>query len=328
MQERHFHVVGDNGYYQGRHDRAKARLDAGRSPENCWFFGIAGLDRLEDSSFVTPEEESAGWMLRLQQVDEPPDFVEVLRATASERSVSLAGTWSQYLRHELVARFPESSDIPERCEKTKDFARAVVTLIRARSSAELMVPVASNYSWSTIAGVPEGQCQIIGMEQYPLARGFGDDPKDPTPEELEWIAKYLARFYEMSVRDQRFGIAATALADHPFQSTYRVSAAVLWIGIEALLNPTGKGKVMYEISKNGSALLATAPAERATCKKLIERLYGIRKGIVHGDPVEPDKVLKHCVKVGDLLAQLIIRIVEMGSMPDNGDFKRMLAAAE
>ena len=206
-------------HFEARKERAKNRL--AQSNGSYWYFGIIGLTP-PATEYVFPE------VARFRAVVEPPGELELASALSNNQLSSAVGRYSGDIGCELaVIRRGDGDD-----DFTFKLGWHMIAAIRVRSQAEFLVPAAADYSWSTIAGIPNGKCTARLVEDVPMAMRLGE-PAAVNISDLDWVATNLVKFVEMS-RFPAFSTACEAITSYNHQTNRRLMVASLWAGIESL----------------------------------------------------------------------------------------------
>jgi hypothetical protein len=215
-------------YFEDRKARAHDRLRA-EPTSSRRHFGILGL-RLDAgiTEYAFAED------IVLRAVIEPPGLVELASHLPDAAMLSAVARYSPSLGHELVV--PE--DFGARPDAVLTLAWWFVSLLRVRTRAQILVPVVSTRSWSTLSAVPAGDCAIHLVED--VSRPLALTAAAPTPvtaAELDWVTANLTNVAR-ALEIPRVRLAVDALTTHPHEASLRTSTASLWAGIEAIFAVT------------------------------------------------------------------------------------------
>lgn len=218
----------------------------------------------------------------------------------------------EIIRHELVID-AEQIDEPQMIPRT---AGAILAAIRIRTEAEIICPACCDTSWSALRGVKAEECVACRVEPAMYNHNFGD-PTLVTPDDLDWVRDNLIPLIELS-DVPRFNTALEALCTYMHAANYRMMAAQLWAGVEALF------EVRYEISFRLPLLAALFLKKRGPeCKafrKHVKSLYNDRSDAIHGGKISDEKLRTHVDHVRTLLAQLLAKIIGDRHVPSKDDF--------
>jgi hypothetical protein len=170
-------------YSSGRKSRAKERLKS--DSQAGWYFGIIGL-RLPVSSYeLLPE------VATLEEVLEPPEESELVRALKEQHLFGAIGRYTHGIRHQIKLIVPGIED-----QKVFDVAWWIICLLRIRTLAEFLVPVASDHSWSVIAGLEPKTCCVQFVEDVPRAKKLAESTIVQEAD-LKWVSENVYIFVQL-----------------------------------------------------------------------------------------------------------------------------------
>ncbi len=291
-------LKGVADHFERRRVRAMQRLEA--DPKRGWFFGVIGLE-CEVGSFSFADESVV-----LEEVDEPPGEIELAKALLRPELFSAIARYSHGITHQL--RILEAS-----ADKQQDcftLAWWVISLIRVRSLAEFLVPVASDHSWSVISGLNTKACNVQFIEDVPAARKLAKS-SSISKADLVWVSDHLVTFAHM-LETPSFRLAVECLTTHHHQASDRMMAAMLWSGIESLFSI--QAELSFRISASIASLLEPPGESRRDLYVRGKKLYGVRSKAVHGAKLSRQQLHEHIVEVRHLLSRLLCRMVENGNI--------------
>ncbi len=283
--------------------------DLGSVP--TWYFAVGGLETRQSRLQFNKAIE----LRRLTGYPSPKDLVAGLRCLAT------AGLMAHYsetqIQHELVF----DGSVFDGYEDIVQTAGVVVAALRIRTKADVFSPAVCERSWQALSGDP---ARAFRVDQVMLDHAMSSSSLIGT-DDVEWVARALGPLYDLTTnektRDERVATAVEAICSYLHAGTYRMMAAQLWVGVEALFN------VEHETSYRVSAMIARFLAAHGTaCRDLakqVRKLYGERSKAVHGQKVSEDVLREHIGKVRSLLAQLLTRVVERG-LPKREELDDML----
>ncbi len=271
-----------------------------------WYFAIGGLQTQSD----TLELAQA---IRLQRLKTFPTRTELITHLDNPLVAGLMQHYGEELvQHELVID-AENIDDPQFIPRT---ASAILAALRIRTQAEIICPAVSDRSWSDLRDADPNSCKAHRVESAMYSHEF-EEPTIITIEDMDWTRENLGKLIELS-EAVRFNTALEALCTYLHAANYRMMAAQLWAGVEAIF------EVNYEISFRLPLLAALLLEERGpTCRALrihIKTLYNERSKAVHGADIPEDVLKNHVTNVRSLLARLLAKIIEDGELPTKQDF--------
>jgi hypothetical protein len=289
--------------------RTRARERLGHITGRKFYYPILGLKTEIDSY-------SFGKHIRLQKVIEPPGEVELAGALKDSVLFGAIGRYSHHIEFELAV----DRDGIGRDDICTHMAWCVVSAIRIKTLAELLVPAVCDRSWSTIAAFRDGSCDAHLIEDVPMTRGLGI-PMTVKVEDFAWIDEnidHLARLMD----HEAYRTAAEALTTYHQHHSFRVMVALLWAGIESLF------QINAELRFRLATLVALALEPRGSqCKELylqVKKLYDVRSKAVHGVSLPDDKLIEHIREVRQLLSRLLCRITSNNQIPCAEDFDALI----
>ncbi len=169
----------------------------------------------------------------------------------------------------------------------------IVSALRVRTCAEMLVVGVSDHSWSTIAAIENRTCHIQLLEDYPKAHKF-ERTRIITNEDVAWVATYLVPFVQLLEKTD-FRLAVDSFCLHNQLANRRAAATILWSGIEALFHINTE--LRFRLAACIAATLEDRGAGRTDCYRRIKRLYDFRSRLVHGADAADVAVVEHIVEV-------------------------------
>lgn len=279
---------------------------------SSWFFAVGGLQTKQARLPINKAIE----LRRLASYPQPTELADRLHDLAT------AGFMAHYgeagIQHELVFDASLFADY----EEVVQTAGLVMAALRIRTEADVICPAVCERSWANLKATPGSpRWQAYRVEQIKL-----DHPMETvyaiTVEDLEWAARALAPLWELAVvkkeDDERFATAVEALCSYLHAGNYRMMAAQLWAGVEAIFDV--QMEVKYRIATLSACLLEPPGTTRREKYKKVKKLYDERSQVVHGKRVAEAKLRTHVAEVRSLLAQLLARLIALGKVPTKDDF--------
>lgn len=279
-----------------------------------WYFAVGGLQtqqaRIDINRAIT-----------LRRLESYPRAEQLV---ASLRDLPTAGCMAHYgeqlVQHEL--RFDASHF--DSFEQVLQTGGLLMGALRIRTGADVFCPAVCERSWASLAGMTGNHCRANRVEQVMRTHQFGASSL-VTTEDLEWVGRTLGPL-TLLMEDDRFATAVEALCSYLHAGNYRMMAAQLWAGVEAIFD------VQHEVSYRISVLAALLLEKRgASCRELfkqLRKLYGERSKAVHGSKLDEQKLQQHVAEVRTLLARLLARLIERGQMPAPSDFEDLIVMPE
>lgn len=271
-----------------------------------WHFAIAGLQTTSDSL-----ELRAG--VTINRLKTLPTRTELTHL----KNPLVAGVMQHYcgektIQHELVI----DAELADDLTPIQEQAEHILAGLRIRTEAEILCPAVCDRSWSELREAEPNSCQADLTEAAMYSHPF-DNPTTITENDIEWIRDNLDTLAELS-EDDRFTTALDALSTYLHAARYRMMAAQLWAGVEAIFD--AQGATSYSISLWGALLLEDRGTACRDRRKMIHELYKSRNKAVHGGRISEEDLRVHVAEVRGLLAQLLSRVLGLRRMPDHLHF--------
>lgn len=297
--------LGD--HFEARRLRAVERLASTERTER-WYFALLGLD-------MEIPEYHLGDTVTLRAVAEPPGEVELAAALTEKGLFSAIGRYSHSVQHELcVDRSFGSKD-----QGAFNLAWWFLSALRVRTLADFLVPAVADHSWSTIAAVTDGSCHVQLLEDVPRARRFGDAPRI-SKADLDWTETSLIAFAE-HLEVPRFRLAVDALTTHQHEASLRMTAASLWVGVEALFGINSE--LRFRLAALAASFLESRGPQRVGRYRAVKAL-DVRSRAVHGGAIEGAALAHHISEVRVLLSSLICKMVDAKHVPAENEWEQVL----
>lgn len=293
------------GHFEARKARARERL---ADSEGHWYFAIVGLDLEGNSVGIEP-------LARFQRVIEPPGEVELAAACKDPTVFGAVGRYSPGIRFELAVRRNEGQDQP-----AFNLAWWILSALRARTCAEILVIAVSDHSWSVIAGIDDQTCHVQLLEDQPRAHRF-EPVRTVAENDLRWVGQNLISFADLLEKPQ-FRLAVDSLCTHHQMASKRMAATMLWSGVEALFSISAE--LRFRLASCIAATLEDRGTERIGCYRRVKRLYDFRSRLVHGTTAGEEAIDQHVIEVRQILSRLICRFTEAGRIPDDAQTEELL----
>lgn len=288
-------------HFQRRKDKAKAHLEAlGGIKEHC--FALSGLS-LNASPYVFAE------MATLREVQQPPGEIELAGALRNKGLMSAIARHMPGVTYELAVL----KDVPGDSQQPFNLGWWIISAIRCRTLADLLVPAVASVSWDAIPAVEAGTCEVQLLEDVPAARRIGEVVV-VSNESLDWVNNHLMEWIDLLERPA-FRLAVDSLTTHHQQANLRMSAASLWAGFEALFGISSE--LRFRLSALAASYLEDPGPERLTLYRRIKTLYDYRSKAVHGAATTDTQLEEHILEVRGLLSRLMCRMTETGTFPSS-----------
>lgn len=292
-------MLGALKYHNERRQIAERAL-AERPSGNVWYFGTIGLTAEAD-------DLSAG-LLRIRKLSSrayPDDIIDILGKSEPALSAALH-TFS--ITHEIVIDFTEAVDEPLMLSAFN----AMMCIFRCLSGLTFVIPSYSNRPWSSLfACSSDPECIVRPFE---TVSRFLVDKKDATLtlKMLQTIADGIDKVQSRgSVLPDNIVLAIDSLVTHHHESDLTMSAAKLWIGLEALVDCDQATKFQF------SSLLATylypPGPQRLACFHQVMALGKTRNSLIHAKKPDSARIMEFIQGAKRLLSAALTKYTFSGS---------------
>jgi hypothetical protein len=279
-----------------------------------WYFAVGGLQTQQARIAVNRA-------IALSRLESYPRAEQLV---LSLRDLTAAGCMAHYgeelVQHELLFDASYFEDY----EQVFQTAGLLMGALRIRTGADVFCPAVCERSWASLGGVTGNTCRANRVEQVMRTHKFGKAYL-VTPDDLEWVGRTLGPM-TLLMQDDRFATAVEALCSYLHAGNYRMMAAQLWAGVEALFDV--QHEVSYRIAVLAALLLEKRGPRCRDLFKQLRKLYNERSRAVHGSKLEEGKLARHVDEVRTLLARLLSRLIERGQMPTAGDLDDLIVMPE
>jgi hypothetical protein len=293
-------------YWQDRKNRAQSRLKSWPLTGSWLYFAVLGLDD------ATPEYNFGELdFARLLKVVEPPGEVELAGALKNNGIFGALGRYSHHIKFEIAVCQKQLKDL----NHGLTLGHYLISALRVKSKANLLIPAVASCSWSTIAALSDNSCQALLLEDVPQARLT---LTTITAADLDWTADNLTKFAEVAQDAEHFALANDAFCTHAHCPNLRVETAQLWAGVEAIFKV--EQELRFRLAAYVAALLEPRGEERKKLYDKVKKMYDLRSKAVHGVKIKDEILKEHIAEVRVLLSRIMTTIVESGKMPSDRDF--------
>lgn len=295
-------------HFQQREAFAQALAEQrGCSRQLC--FALSGLF-LEGEGYEFPS------VAVLRKVEQPPGEIELAKALQHKGLLSAVARHMRSVTYELAVTFDEDCF----SQANMDMGWWIISSLRTRSLADILVPVVADVSWDIIPAMQADQCRVQLIEDVPRARRFGGEVA-VTDTDLSWVKVHLTNWIGL-LEHPSFRLGVDALTTHSQHANLRMSAASLWSGFEALFGINAE--LRFRLALLAAAYLEERGAARLHLFKRIKKLYDYRSKAVHGSPITDGKLEEHIVEVRVLLSRLLCKMTEQGTVPSSEELEAHL----
>ncbi|WGS49821.1 hypothetical protein LFL96_19055 [Paraburkholderia sp. D15] len=252
----------------------------------------------------------------LREVRQPPGEIELAGALENKGLLSAVARHMPSVTHELAVLHGASNDL----QGLLDTGWRIISALRCRSVADLLVPAVASVSWDAIPAVERDSCKVQLLEDVPAARRLGEVVA-VSRDELDWVHKHLAVWIELLERPA-FRLAVDCLTTHHHQANLRMSAAALWAGFEGIFGINSE--LRFRLAALAASFLEDRGPGRVALYRRIKLLYDYRSKAVHGAATKDALLEEHIIEVRALLSRLMCRMTEAGTLPSVDEFEERL----
>lgn len=156
--------------------------------------------------------------------------------------------------------------------------------------------------------------KYVHITNYELRALFSDIYYISEEDEL-WLKKNYKTAYDLLENDS-FQTAVHAMASYRWHSVPRVQLAVIWSGIESLLNVNTE--VSFRISLYIANFLGENEEQKCQIFKQVRKMYSLRSSAVHGNRTK-DNIENAVIESANLLNRILKKCAERNSLPNADD---------
>jgi hypothetical protein len=167
-------------------------------------------------------------------------------------------------------------------------------------------------------------CQGQLLEDYPNSISI-DGGATASHQQLRWTLENLTIFSQLYNSRDSFALAVDAFCRHTQQSTKRMSAAMLWSGVEALFGTRG-GETTYRLAMYVASYLEPIGASRLALFRDVKDLYNTRSRLIHGNTSAAMDFDGHLRESRLLLQRLLQRMIIENEVPTSERFDELVLA--
>ena len=282
--------------------------------ESC--LGIVGL-RLAEGTWSEFD------FIEVRVVEVRANIHELQRAISDGVVATVLSRYSSYVAHELVIRegLATGDDAPILGLRFAD-------LLRIQSGPEILIPGALDASWCarTMNRLAERTCRGQLLEDYPNSISI-DGGAAASHDQLRWTLEHLTIFSQLYTTRDTFALAVDAFCRHIQQSTKRMSAAMLWSGVEALFGTRGN-ETTYRLAIYVASYLEPPGIARLELFRKIKDLYNTRSRLIHGNTTATVDLDAHLRETRILLQRLLQRMIIDNEVPTSERFDELVLAPD
>lgn len=216
------------------------------------------------------------------------------------------------------------SSIEEQYGSKIAVAKTLVFLLRLRVNPATSVPVFSNYSFSSLPEIPDGQAILFPYEVQSRHFPLGVVGGKVDAEAIEWVSGHWQTVHRLTSESTNFSLAIEAYDRGQFVQNTDLTMISLWGALEALFSPA-----LSEPGSRISSLIAAyveAPGhECVKCQKEIVKLYEKRSVAARG---ETSHNLEELLDTFNLLRRVLVTMIEQKKVPSKDILEQRLFDAE
>lgn len=204
-------------------------------------------------------------------------------------------------------------------EKALQTARVILFLLRLGVNPAIMLPVFSNLAF-TQENANEKHQALHPFEIQNRSFALAVDEEGASFDSLKWVRDHWQVTQKLVSGSSEFALATEAIDQGQFIHNTALTLVSLWGALEALFSPS-TSELRFRVSALiASFLEAPGPCRRERQKK-IAKLYDKRSAAAHGRPKHDQQ---HLLDTFNLLREVLMKIIESGSVPSSDQLDSML----
>jgi hypothetical protein len=215
------------------------------------------------------------------------------------------------------------SELNEKYESTISVARTILFLLRVRINPAITLPVFSNYAFSALPQVGDGQTRLMPFEVQPRHFPLGIVGGTCTEESLRWVAERWKTTHRLSTSSAEFALAVDALDSGQFVQSTALALVSLWGALEALFSPS-TSELKFRVSALIAAYLEPPGGARLQLQREVAKLYDKRSAAAHG---KPKHTLEDLLATFQLLRRVLLAMIDADTVPTKANLEERLFGA-
>ena len=208
-------------------------------------------------------------------------------------------------------------------EKALQTARVVLLLLRLGVNPAITLPVFSNLAFTQESATEKHQT-LHPFEIQNRSFALKVDEEVASFDSLKWVQDHWQVTQELVNGSSEFALATEAIDQGQFIHNTALTIVSLWGALEALFSPS-TSELRFRVSALISSFLEAPGTSRRERQKKIAKLYDKRSAAAHGRPKHDQQ---HLLDTFNLLREVLMKIIESGSVPSSYQLDSMLFGAD
>ncbi len=192
------------------------------------------------------------------------------------------------------------------------------TLLVLRKKTSINSIALLNQSWNELKNVDDVKANLCDYHVKMLKVESLNELKVET-EDIKWIKDFYKNANTLAFENEKFRYALEVINSWRYCVDIKSAITILWAAIESIVDVSIE--ISYRLSLSISSLLCERGDERVKKFKEIKKLYGLRSKVVHGSNLKGSEIEKTLVESFQLLAELIVYMIEKNKMVKDDDFQ-------
>jgi hypothetical protein len=233
------------------------------------------------------------------------------------------GPWASAsggVSYDIKAELFIPANVESRYDSQTKLACVILFLLRIGINPAITLPVFSNRAFSTKPSSLEKDVIIQPFEVQPRIFPLGIDNSAANADSLSWVRDRWQVTNNIMTASPEFTLAVDALDKGQFIQNTALTLVSLWGALEALFSPN-TAELRFRVSALIAAFLAPPGVARQKRQKEIAKLYDKRSAAAHGKPKHSEQ---HLLDTFNLVREVLIKIIERGSVPTADELDEML----
>jgi hypothetical protein len=206
----------------------------------------------------------------------------------------------------------------------EDAVWLIAALLRLARFAYLMVPVLSDHPFNASAASEQEPVLRVFEIEPRILKSTGEKSTSVTAGDLSWLKAVWPRTAELLTTAPQLNLALRAADACTVRGRPASALLTAWGALEELFAPS-RAELRFRVSAHIAAYLEPVGPRRLELFKTVSKLYNARSKAAHSaQEAEIGALLNSFI----ILRNALIRIIDEGVIPTQGDFERRLFCGE
>jgi hypothetical protein len=192
------------------------------------------------------------------------------------------------------------------------------TLLVLRKKTSINSIALLNQSWNELKNIDDVEANLCDYHIKMLKVESLNELKVEI-EDIIWIKDFYENANNLAFENEKIRYALEVINSWRYCVDIKSAIAILWAAIESIVDVSIE--ISYRLSLSISSLLCKRGDERIKKFKEIKKLYDLRSKVVHGSNIKDTEIEKALVESFQLLAELIVFMIENNKMVKDDDFQ-------